>query len=223
MWALLYISLGVACGSKDRDLERVRAVDAWVLAVTNGSAAKPPPWWRVTHPSDLENSAYLAEGHEKTINTSTLWLPVLGDAGCDFQRRRRLWWWEKKKKKEKKQRHDVSEGAAVELAEARVVVKAQKRGSIYGGEAHLELLFLEYLRGQHGVPALYGAWVTDSGHVAYAVGDAGAPLGSGKGTRKSPSVIAVAIVVSSSSVRRSQSDVALYQTWTYQSTRTSPA
>jgi hypothetical protein len=44
-----------------------------------------------------------------------------------------------------------------------------------GGAAHAELLYLEYLRGAYGVPALHGAWVENAA-LHYVVARAGHAL-----------------------------------------------
>ena len=55
-----------------------------------------------------------------------------------------------------------------------------------GDAVHLELVFLEALRGAPGIPELLGAW-RESEHVWYAVVDGGRPIGTagqpGKGTK----------------------------------------
>ena len=55
-----------------------------------------------------------------------------------------------------------------------------------GDAVHLELVFLEALRGAPGVPELLGAW-REGEHVWYAVADGGLPIGMagqpGKGTK----------------------------------------
>ena len=80
---------------------------------------------------------------------------------------------------------------------APVVVKAlHKAGAFRFGDrasdiAYLELLYLEFLRGEPGVPELLGGWATATS-VVWVVRDAGRAVAAGTGSSRSPAVFAAA-------------------------------
>ena len=51
-----------------------------------------------------------------------------------------------------------------------------------------EMMYFEYMRGQRGVPLLYGGWFEDN-QLFYVVQHAGWPIGLGKGSAESPYVL----------------------------------
>ena len=79
--------------------------------------------------------------------------------------------------------------------DAPVIVKKKHRDpsghDAGGGLIYMELLYLEALRGEPGVPDLLGAWV-DKAHITYVVGDCGAPIGAGAGSAADPTVVSPA-------------------------------
>ena len=80
---------------------------------------------------------------------------------------------------------------------AKVVVKAlHKAGPFRFGDrasdiAYLELIYLEFLRGEPGVPELLGGWATATS-VVWVVRDAGRAVAAGTGSSRSPAVFAAA-------------------------------
>ena len=69
----------------------------------------------------------------------------------------------------------------------RVVVKTPVRGA-RGAEAAKEAAYLEALRGEAGVPELYGGWLRD-GRPSFVVADCGPAIGTGAGTEASPAAL----------------------------------
>ncbi|KAH8082976.1 hypothetical protein JL720_8486 [Aureococcus anophagefferens] len=74
---------------------------------------------------------------------------------------------------------------------AKVVVKALKRGGAFRFWPYLELIYLEFLRGEPGVPELLGGWATATS-VVWVVRDAGRAVATGTGSSRSPAVFAAA-------------------------------
>ena len=184
LWTLLGIARatsGLVTLHQRAALERVAAVDAWFAGVVNGSAPPAPYHWRVRSPRDLLGGA-----------------TPLSTAEADAVQ------WRKPGGAEKEvnaSRVDVDgTPTAVVVKAQRYVFRLSQGGESAGrrgrrlplsGPAHQELLFLEYLRGSAGIPALYGGWATADG-PAWVVEDAGFPIGRGKGGGDSPTITSAA-------------------------------
>jgi len=123
-----------------------------------GRSAGPPAHWRVRSPRDLtDDHEILVESKQKEVNAS--WLaPATANATL-----------------------------------VPVVVKAlHKAGPFAFGHresdiAYFELLYLEFLRGEAGIPVLYGGWTTPS-HVVWVTWNGGRPVAQGRGTRRVPAM-----------------------------------
>ncbi|KAH8099026.1 hypothetical protein JL720_2000 [Aureococcus anophagefferens] len=74
-----------------------------------------------------------------------------------------------------------------------VVVKALRKAGLFAfghresDIAYFELLYLEFLRGEAGIPVLYGGWTTPS-HVVWVTSNGGRPVAQGRGTRRVPAM-----------------------------------
>ena len=120
------------------------------------------------------------------------------------------WWRVHSQKDVSMDSHSIGSGAQkrvmrcslIASPETKVVLKTSlpvgplqtHRSNVLGGSMHIELLYLEFLRGLPGVPALYGAWFDESGQLFYVVEDGGRPLGSGTGTVQDPAVLSSAFL-----------------------------
>ena len=161
--ALLVAGLATMCAGAGDDpawgpeekaaaLERYRAVDAFYRG--HGTVA-PPAWWRVRRREDVKD----ARGEVVTLDG-----------------------------KDASNMHGIHKNVKVarirvDGADADVVVKWQTdngaKKDVFG-EFYTELLYLEHMRGQPGVPELHGAWYVgerrNAPHYAYVVADCGAPV-----------------------------------------------
>ena len=119
--------------------------------ITSNHREAPPAHWRVRGPEDIAaESTVLVESKQKEVNASTL--ARAGDG---------------------------------ESVAPRVIIKALRReaafafGNRESDIAYFELLYLEYLRDEPGIPHLYGGWTSPS-HVVWVVSDGGTQIGSGR-------------------------------------------
>ena len=140
-----------------KHLERL---DAWL---TNASAP-PPIHWRVRSPDDLDNRTdqALSGGARKDV-----WLSQLRDG-------RRV--------VVKALRHECSHCRDEALRHEGAFEFGDRASNI----AYFELLFLEGLRGEPGIPELFGAYETPT-HVVWATSNGGGRVATGTGTLDSHS------------------------------------
>ena len=118
--------------------------------------AGAPAHWRVRSKGDVAgNGKILVESHQKEVNLS---------------------WFHKDAKEDAKEA---------------VIVKALHKGGHFdfghreSDIAYFELLYLEFLRGEPGIPVLHGGWVTKS-HVVWVTSHGGRSVGSGLGRTTDP-------------------------------------
>ncbi|KAH8094273.1 hypothetical protein JL720_4267 [Aureococcus anophagefferens] len=124
--------------------------------------ADPPAHWAVRKPGDVAAKAkVLVESKQKEVNSS---------------------WLSRESYRDEK---------------TPVVVKAlHKAGRFEFGHresdiAYFELLYLELLRGEPGIPVLYGGWATRS-HIVWVTSDGGASVGKGLGRSSDPAKLSKA-------------------------------
>ena len=89
------------------------------------------------------------------------------------------------------------------------------RGHDLGGMTiYKELLYLEALRGEPGVPELYGAWF-DHAHATYVVQDCGSMIGRGAGSAADPTRLSAAFVTRAEThpLHLARSLLACFQSW----------
>ena len=89
------------------------------------------------------------------------------------------------------------------------------RGHDLGGMTiYKELLYLEALRGEPGIPELYGAWF-EHAHATYVVQDCGATIGAGAGSAADPTRLSAAFVKRAEThpLHLARSLLACFQSW----------
>ncbi len=89
------------------------------------------------------------------------------------------------------------------------------RGHDLGGMTiYKELLYLEALRGEPGIPELYGAWF-EHAHATYVVQDCGSTIGAGAGSAGDPTRLSAAFVKRAEThpLHLARSLLACFQSW----------
>ena len=89
------------------------------------------------------------------------------------------------------------------------------RGHDLGGMTiYKELLYLEALRGEPGIPELYGAWF-EHAHATYVVQDCGSTIGAGAGSAADPTRLSAAFVKRAEThpLHLGRSLLACFQSW----------
>ncbi len=83
-----------------------------------------------------------------------------------------------------------------------------------GATIYTELLYLEALRGEPGIPELYGAWF-EHAHATYVVQDCGAMIGAGAGSAADPTIVSEAFRKRASEhpLHLARSLLACFQSW----------
>ena len=82
-----------------------------------------------------------------------------------------------------------------------------------GGVLYMELVYMEALRGEPGIPELLGAWFGPGGELTYVVADCGEVIGAGQGGSPSMMSPAYAKRASGAAVHTAKSLLLCFRSW----------
>jgi len=149
--------------------EDVAALDEWLYQLADGPAP-PPRHWAVRGPGDLDarENVVLKLSNQKGVNASRL-----PDGRRVVVKALRA------------SMGDLNHGGAFEKERADFEARADGRFhlGLHGCQiAYYEILYMEFLRGQPGVPVLFGGWWAD-GYLVWVVSYGGTDVGAARGAR----------------------------------------